>query len=124
MRQGRRNVEFGDDCRSFFYPAGVRGSKTANFLEYLPFESQDLLFGIEHLGFELFELWRGEALGVGQGLLAFVSCGDELQIRSRDLDVIAENIVEAYLKRLNAGLAPFPRLNCGDMPAAIGSDIA
>ena len=53
---------------------------------------------VEDSGLVVLELGRGEALGIDQGLLALVVGGNGLEVGLGDLDVVAEDIVEADFK--------------------------
>ena len=71
--------------------------------EQLLLQREDLLLGVQHLALVVLQLRRGEALGVGQRLLALVVGRRQMQVGARDLDVVAEDVVEAHLERLDAG---------------------
>ena len=81
------------------------GGLLANFGEDPLLDLENLLFGGEHFALVLLQLGRGEALGVDQRLLALVIGGREVQIGFRDLDVVAEDVVEADLERLRCRCA-------------------
>src|SRR5580698_2212445 len=92
--------------------------------EQLPFEREDLVFGVEHLTFVVLQLRRSEALGVGQGLLALVIGRRQMLIGARDFDVVAEDVVEANLERLNARALALARLNLRDVLLAVLAEVA
>ncbi len=94
------DVEFGDGGGGGADPAGVGGGGLADFGEDLLFEFEDLLFGGEDLALVFLQFGSGEALGVDQRLFALVIGGSEMQVGFRDLDVVAEDVVEADLQRL------------------------
>ncbi len=84
--------------------------------EQLLFKREDLVFGVEHFALVILQLRRGEALGVGQGLLALVIGRREVLVGARDFDVVAEDVVEAHLERLDAGACALARLDLRDVP--------
>src|SRR5262249_16996263 len=63
------------------------------------FEFDDPLPGVGDQRFILFQFQGEEAFGVSQSLFTDVITGGELQVRLRDLDVIAEDLVVADLER-------------------------
>ena len=79
--------------------------------------SRALLRG-QDLYFELFEFGRREALGVHQRLLALVVGGDGLGVGLGDLEVVAEDGVEAHLERADAGAFALALFDGGDALAA------
>jgi hypothetical protein len=116
--------KLGDGARRGANSLRLRGGALADIGEQFAFQRQDLLFGVEHLALVIFQLGRGEALGVGQRLLALVIGGREMQVGARDFEVIAEDIVEAHLQRLDAGTLPFARFDLRDVLAAVQAEIA
>ena len=102
----------------------LRGGAAAYVGEEFLFEFQDLLFGVEHLALVLLQLRRGEALGVGQGLLALVVGRSQVQVGAGDLDVVAEYIVEADLERGDAGALPLARFDLRDVLLAVLAQVA
>ena len=91
--------------------------RSRNSGEDLALELEDLLLGRQHLRFQLLQLGRGEALGVDQRLLAIVVRRRQVQVRLRDLDVVAEDVVEPDLERGDAGALPLARLDLRDVLA-------
>ena len=67
---------------------------------------------------QLLELGRREALGIDQGLLAFIVGRDVTQVAARDLKVVAEDGGEADLERADAGAGAFALFNGGERGAA------
>ena len=107
--------------------AEARGSGRhlpAHLGEELPLEFGDLLFRREHLALVLLELRRGEALGVHQRLLALVVGRRSRQVRLRDFDVVAKDVVEAHLERTDAGAPALARLHLGDVLLAVAAQAA
>ena len=92
--------------------------------EQLLLERQDLLLGVEHLALVVLQLRRGEALGVGQRLLALVVGRRQVQVGARDLDVVAEDVVEPHLQRLDAGALPLARFDLRDVLPAVLAEVA
>ena len=68
----------------------------------------------EDFGFVVLELGRGEALGIDEGLLALVVGGDGGEIGFGDLDVVAEDGVEANFEGADAGAAALALFDGGD----------
>ena len=85
---------------------------------------EDLLFGVEHFALVILQLGGGEALGVDQGLLAFVVGGREVQIGAGDFDVVAEDVVEADLQRGDAGALALAGFDLGDVLVAVLAEVA
>ena len=84
----------------------------------------DLLFGVEDLGFVFLQLRGGEALGADQGLLALVIGGRMLQVGLADLNVKAEDVVELDLERVDAGAFALALLDLRDVVLAVAADVA
>ena len=124
LRQRRGHVQFGDGRRGGSDALRMRGGELAHFGEELLFERQDFLLGIQHLALVVLQLRRGEALGIDQRLLAFVIGGRQVHVGVRDFDVVAEDVVEADLERLDAGARAFARFDLGDVLAAVPAEIA
>ncbi len=83
----------------------------------LVLRAQDFLFVLLQFG-------RDVALGVLERLLALVIARDLGGVRVRDLDVVAENPVEADLEGVDAGALDFVRLKAGDPFLAAAADVA
>ena len=78
------------------------------------------LLGAQHLGLVVLELGRHVALGGGEGLPPLVVGGDPGGVRVGDLEVVAEDLVEADLERRDPGPLPLPLLQRGDvLPPAV-----
>src|SRR5207248_944606 len=63
--------------------------------------------------FMLLERRRHEPLPIGDRLSALIIRRNEMEVRLRDLDVIAEHFVEADLERLESRSLPLVGLNSG-----------
>ena len=81
---------------------GFGGDARAKLLEQLDLPLEDPLVGAEHLFFVFLQRRRDEPLASGDGLLAVVVGRNGVQIRFRDLDVVAEDAVVAHLQRVDA----------------------
>ena len=79
------------------------GDLPAQPLEDLELALEDALVGAEHLLLVLLERRRDEALATGDRLLAVVVGRHRVEVRLRDLDVVAEHAVVADLERADAG---------------------
>ena len=93
----RQQVDLGDHSAGDANAAG-------GLQDGLPQLGKDALFNLdrplmrgEHADLVLLQLRGGEALRVGQGLLAFVVRGHQRQVGPRYLNRIAEDIVKANL---------------------------
>src|SRR5579883_2824701 len=124
LGERRGNVQLGNRGGGGADSLRLRGGPLPHLREQLFFEGQDFLFGVQHLALVILELGRGEALGVGQRLLALVVGGGEVEIGPRDFDVVAEDVVEPHLERLDAGALALARLNLRDHLAAVAREIA
>ena len=102
----------------------VRGGAFADLGEELLFEGEDLVFGVEHFALVVLQLGSGEALGVGQGLLALVVGGGQVLVGSGDFDVVAEDVVEAHLERRDAGALALAGFDLGDVLFAVLAEVA
>ena len=97
-------------CRSF---SKISTSRSTN-----PFVSAEDLF------FVRLQFRRDEALAAGDRLLAVVVSGHAGEIRSRHLDVVPEDAIEADLERVDPGARPFGFLHLRDPPFARAADAA
>ena len=102
----------------------MRGGEFAHLGEQFFFQREDLVFGVEDLALVVLQLGRGEALGVDQSLLALVVGGGQVLVGLGDFDVVAEDVVEADLQRLDAGAGALAGLDLGDDLAAIAAKVA
>ena len=107
MRERRQQIDFGDGQRGMADALGLGGDGGAKFGENAPLDVDDLVLGVEDLSFVFLQLRRGETLGVDEGLLALVISGSEMQVGLRNFDVIAEDGIELYLERSDAGALAF-----------------
>ena len=124
LREGAGDIQFGDSGRGLPDSRGVSGGEQAQILKDLALQGQHLFFRVQNLAFQFLELRRGEAFGIHQRLLTLVIRGRVVQVGFRNFDVIAENVVEANLERLDSRAAALPRFNLGDVLAAVAADVA
>ena len=121
LGQRDQHVELGQHVGRGLHPPPGRGHGVAEFQEQLVLQLLRLLVGREDLLLILLQLGRDVTLGVLHRLLADVLRGDLLAMRVGDLDVVAENLVEADLERGNAGPLALFGLVAGDpLLAAVG----
>ena len=69
-------------------------------------------------------MWGDDAFAVGDGLLAEVVVGDEVEIGLRDFDEVAEDLVVADFEVFDAGPFTFLCLVCGDPVLSFGGGAA
>src|SRR6266705_1065357 len=105
-------------------PRSLRGDPGTDVDEELALDFQDALVGGEDFAFVLLELRRGEPLGIDQRLFAFVVRGSEMQIRFRDFDVVAKNLIETNLERSDVGALALPVFHGGNDLLAVLAEIA
>ena len=116
-RVGRgRRVGGGADGR------GGAGDAAAHRLEELLLEREAPLLGGEDLLLERLQRRRGEPLAAHRRLPPLVVGRDEVEVRLRHLDVVAEHLVEADLQRADPGPLALLRLERGDDPLAVLGD--
>ena len=108
------HVERGGGPRGVLDARRLGGDRGAQRLEHLDLALEDPLVGAEDLLFVLLERRRDEALAAGNRLLAVVVGRHRVQVRLRDLDVVAEDAVVADLERGDAGARALPLLHLGD----------
>src|SRR5204862_7215879 len=83
--------------------------------DQLRFARCDPSRGPEHLRFGWLELRGHEPLGAGERLTPFVVGRHAILVRVRDLDVVAEDLVEPDLEGRDRGALPLARLERGDV---------
>ena len=115
-----QHVERGGRARGLLDPARCGGHPAAQRLEDRELALQDQLVGAQHAVLVLLQLGRDEALAARDRLLAHVVGRHERQVRAADLDVVAEDAVEAHLERADPGARALALLDRGDRlaPAA------
>src|ERR1700691_5198412 len=102
MSQRSQHIDFGQSQRGLPDSLCLASNRRAQFSEQPPLDLDNLFLGIENLGFVFFQLGRGEALRSYESLFAFVILWDQVQVRFRHLEVVAEDGVELYLERPDA----------------------
>src|SRR5664280_2854327 len=124
--RGKRSeyIDFRQRQRSLPDASRLGGDGGAQLRKQAPLDLDYLLLGVEYLHLVLFQLRRGKALGVDQGLLAFVLPRREVQVRLGDLEVIAEDAVELDLQRTDAGALAFALLDLCDVLFAVTAQVA
>ena len=103
LGQRGQRVERGQRARRVLDARRLRGDLGAQPLEQLDLPLEDPLVGAEHLLLVLLQRRRDVALAAGDRLLALVVGRHGVQVRLRDLDVVAEDPVVADLERGDAG---------------------
>ena len=118
FREGGQDVEDRHRARGLLKRPRRPRDPGPEVLEDLDLPLQDPLVGPEHLVLVLLQLGGDEALPARDGLFAYVIRGDEAEVGPADLDVVAEDAVEADLQGCDAGLGPLALLDGGDRGAA------
>src|SRR5262249_711200 len=98
--------------------------RRAQFCEESSLDLDDLLLRIENLGLILLQFGSGEALSVHQRLFALVIGGREVEIGFGDLEVIAEDRIEAHLQGRDPGSRTFTLFDPCDMLFRIATEVA
>ena len=99
-------------------------TRRAQLLEELDLALEDPFVGAEHLLFVFFQRRRDEPLAAGDRLLAVIVGRNGVQVRLRDLDVVAEHAVVAHLQRVDAGARALALFELGDHLFARSADAA
>src|SRR5439155_26798372 len=125
MRQvGERapHVEPGERAGRRLHPGDGVPHAGAQRVHELSLALRDPFLGTEDLGLVGLELGRHEPLRPGEGLAAFVIRGYPIAMSVRDLEVVAEHLVEPDLQRGDTRTLALPRLEPGDvlLPAIAG----
>src|SRR5262245_30483055 len=97
--QRRAEVNVRDASGNLGDAVSVAADLGADLAVEVGFEFDDPLAGVGDQRFMFFQFQRKEAFGVSQSLFTDIITGGELQVRLRDLDVIAEDLVVADLER-------------------------
>lgn len=99
-------------------PAGLGTDPADQRLEELGLPGRDPLVSLQDLLLVLLQLGRHEALATHDRLLALVVRRHQAEVGLADLDVVAEDPVEADLERGNPGAAAARAPRSGDRGAA------
>src|SRR5580704_18162614 len=101
----------------------LRGNGRTDIHEQLAFDFENAFVGGKNLALVFLELGGSEAFGVDQRLLALIVRRREMQIRFRNLNVIAKNLIETDFERADSSAFAFPlfhgRNDLFAMPAQI-----
>ena len=122
--QRDEHVELRQHQRGRLNPPPLGRHGVAKLHEQLVFQFLRLFVGREHFFFVFLQLRRDVALGVFDGLLADVIGGNPFAVGVRDLDVIAEHLVEADLQVRNARPLGLLGLIAGDPLLAAAGEFA
>ncbi len=116
LGQRGQDVELGEHRAGLDQPRGLGRDAVAEGREELVFQLAGAVLGAEDLVLVLLELGRDVALGVLDRLLADVVGRDlaPLGLGVRDLDVVAEDLVEPDLEARDPGAADLLGLELGD----------
>ena len=114
----RKNVHDRNRARHRMQPRHFLSRPDAESVEELALALLDAFARREHALLVLLERRRDEALSVRDRLTSLKVGGNQMKIRLRDLDVVAEHLVEADLERLDARALPLVRLNARDRVAS------
>src|SRR4029077_7289079 len=84
----------------------------------------DLFLCVENLGLIFLQFGRSEALRAHQRLLALIVLRSEMQIRSRNLDVVTKDRIELNLQRSYAGPLPLTLFHLRQHLLAVATQVA
>ena len=102
VRKGTENVHRGN-CRGCALNSFQLGGEEVAYLRKdIRLQRESLVLGAENGVFSVFQLLGDEALGVGEGLLAYPALGDKVIVGACHLQIVAEHAVEAYFQILYA----------------------
>ena len=104
--QGAQGVRRGNGSRCGLHPAGCGCQGLPQLGKNLVFQGGEPVLGGKYLVFQFFQLLGDVAFTVGKGLLADIVCGHLIHKGLGNLDVVAENPVEAHPQGADAGLLP------------------
>src|SRR5205807_9958236 len=114
----RKNVRDGYNARQGLQSRHVFSHPDAQGIEQLPLALLDAFARREYALLVLLERRRDEPLSVCDRLAPLVLRGNQMEIRPRDFDVVAEHFVETHLERLDAGALALVGLNPRDQVAS------
>ena len=118
-REARKHIEFGNDGGGLPNAARLFGDPVANLLKELLLDLEHLFFGSQDLLFVFLQFRCDESFGADQRLLAIVVLRNQVKIRFGDLDVVAEDSVEANLQRSDSGSLAFADFDGGEICLAV-----
>ena len=114
LRQGGENVECGQNLGGLQQTPGLCGHALAQRHKQVVFARVDFFLRGQDLFLILFQLGRNVALRILERLLALVVRGDFGGVCVRDLDVVAEHLIETDFQARDAGTRDLLRLKPGD----------
>ena len=117
-----KDVERSQRARRFLNARRFGGDPGAQLLEQLDLALEDPLVGAEHFLLVFLQRRRDEPLSTGDRLLAVVVGRHRMQVRLRNLDVVAEHAVVADLQRVDAGASALAFFELGDHLLARSAD--
>ena len=124
VRQAAQDIHFRQGQRGLPDALSLGGNGGTQFGKQTALDFDNLLLGIENLGFILFQFGSREALGIHQRLLALVVGGREVQVRFRNLDVITKNGIELYLERADSRALAFTLLHSHQVLLRVATQVA
>ena len=124
LRQRQKRVRGFEHHGVLLHRADFGGNGLAHGGKERAFQRQGHLLGIEDLMLDFLKLRGHVALGSGQGLLAAVAQGHQIQIALGDLDVIAEHAVVLDAQVLDTRLLPLGRLQVQNPLLAVCGRVA
>ena len=122
LGEAGEHVERRQRTRGVLDARRFRRHRRAQRLEDRQLALENPLVGAEHLLLVFFQRRRREALAAGNRLLALVIRGRRVQVRLRDLDVVAEDAIETHLQRADAGPLALALLHLRDHLTAGAAD--
>ncbi len=124
VREAGEQVDLCDAPRGLAHACSGIEQVAAQLGEDAALDLAGSLLRRQDLGLVLLELGRGEAFGVDEGLLALVVGGDGLGVGLGDLDVVAEDVVEADFERADAGALALAFFDRGERLTAAAAELA
>ena len=91
--QGEQHIQFRECGCPLLDRSGLCPDLISHLIEYLLLQGGRPFLGGQDFGFHLFQFRGDEALCIGQSLLADVILRNQMQIRPRDLQIVAEDII-------------------------------
>src|SRR5271165_1928707 len=111
MGEGSEDIDFRQGQGGLANSFSLGRDCGAKFGEEAALDLDNLFLRVENLDLVFFEFGRGKALRTDQRLLPFVVGGDKMQVGLGNFDVVAEDGIELYLQRRDAGPAALALLN-------------
>ena len=111
MCHRREHVHFRERQSRLTDPLRLGRNGGAQLGKQLALDLDYLLLRVEDLDLILFQFGRRETLRSDQRLFPFIVLRNQVQVRLRDLNVVAKDGIEFDLQRRDAGSPSFPLLN-------------